>query len=1486
MPRVAGVVNCGSPTACGSLTTFYASRLVPLALCILLLPAAVHGGEASEPNIPVVINEILADNGTAGRDPQNEYDDWIELYNAGDSPVDIGGMYLTDDLSVRTKWRIPSNTPADTTIAPHGYLLIWADGDTADAGLHAGFRLSADGEQIGLVAADGTTQIDGFSFGQQARDTSYGRYPDGDPNLQLLTPPTPGAPNIITYQGVAEQPQASPASCLYTTPITITLTTPTPGATIYYTFDGTDPFSVGRGRALGTTYSGPIPISRTATLKTVAWRPGWRQSPTRTERYIFIGPEVRDFSSPLPIAVVDTMGKGISRPQTLAYGYFFNTNELGRAVIAEEPDFAGRVGINIRGKSSEGFSKHQYHLETWDEHNKDKSVSILGFPADSDWVLQGPYSDKSLMRNVLAYRWSNDIGRYAVRTRFIELFLNANDDTVAMSDYVGVYVLMEKIKLGPDRVDVGEPPAGTAISGGYIIKKDKTEGDDVLFSTSRGQTLVYNDPNGFDLTQQEKDWIRNFVNAFEAALYGSNFTDPVKGYAKFIDVGSFIDHHIIVETAKNVDGFRLSTYMHIDHAGILHMGPVWDYDLSLGNAAGYWNDGWLSSGWYFSHLGDADYPYWRRLFQDPEFKIRYADRWFELRRGLFATNRMMKVIEGYATLLNEPQARNFQRWAILGIYLWPNWFIAKTWREEIDWIKGWLTNRLMWMDSQIATEFAPAPPSFSARGGHVTPGLELTMSSASGTIYYTLDGSDPRSSGVPAATSATIRLVLENAPKRVLVPTGLVADAWRGGAAFDDSAWILASGGPGGVGFERASGYESYITCDVGPQMYNIQTSCYVRIAFPFQGNPTDVTAMTLRVRYDDGFIAYLNGIEIARRKFSGVPAWNSVGDMINDDVAAVNFEDIPIANFAQVIKQGDNILALHALNQSAASSDFLISVELTADVPGQQKTVGTKKYASPVPITQTTRIKARALSGSKWSALNEAVFAVGPVAQSLRISELMYHPAESGNPDDPNTEFIELTNIGTESINLNLAKFAHGVEFTFPSYELAPGSYCLVVRNTAAFQARYGVVLPVVGEYTGSLNNAGERIELLDAAGTIIHDFPFQDDWFDITDGLGFSLTVKDPGTADPNAYDDKDLWRPSARAGGSPGADDSGQVPALGAVVINELLANSQGAGPDWIELYNTTDQPIDIGGWFLSDDANNLSKYEMAAGTRIAADDYIVLYENRHFASLADPGCHEPFGLSANGETLYLHSGSGGVLSGYSRQKKFEASEAGVSLGRYQKSTGTYNFVAQSKPTPGAANAAPLVGPVVIHEILYHPDTPADAEYVELLNIGSEPVTLYDADREAPWRFSADAGVEFLFPTNPPVTLAAGEYLLLVKDTGVFNSKYASPAGVQILTWSLGNLADSQDKLQLSKPGGTTGEGVRQWICVDRVIYSDGLHPEAFAGNADPWPTQADGQGSSLSRTAAAAYGNDPDNWHAATPSPGGAIAFTRHDPRHNR
>jgi len=1089
----------------------------------------------------IVINEILASNRSAVQDPQRDYDDWLELYNSSSVAVDVAGMYLTDNSSLPTKWQFPTGRPDVTTIPAFGFLLVWADGDITAPGLHTNFKLDADGEELDLIATDGTTVIDGIEFGEQVVDVSYGRYPDGDPNLRYMAAPTPGQANAGVYEGIAKEPEFSHKGRLCSAPLTVTLTTQTPGATIYYTLDGRVPFSVARDRPGGFTYHEPIQITSSTTIKTIAWLPGWRQSRVHTERYSFVGSDMREFSSPLPIAVVDTLGSGVSASQVPTYSYVIDTDQTGKATLTGEVDFAGWAGLNVRGKSSVGFAKKQYRFETWDEDDRDKAVSILGFPAESDWVLQGPYSDKSLMRNVLAYQWSNELGQYAPRTRFVELFFKTDNSRLSMADYVGVYVFMEKIKIAPGRVDIAElsssDNAEPEITGGYIVKKDKYDGGDVTFRTSTGLTLIYDDPIGQDLTEAQKDWIESYIDAFESTLYGANFRDPVEGYAAFIDMDAFIGHHIIVELCKNIDGFRLSTYMYKDRNGKLCMGPVWDYNLSLGNAN--YLTGWIPTGWYHNQIGGGDYPWWRRLFEDPEFRLRYADRWFGLRRALFTTDRLLGIVDDYAALLDEPQARNFERWGILGRYVWPNWYIASTYHEEIDWMKDWLADRLTWMDGQVASEFAPPPPTFSQQGGHVEKGFALDMEAPSGTIYYTLDGSDPRPSDPADDPTLGTLLVAENAPKRVLVPARPVGDAWRNGAAFDDSAWTLVTGNPGGVGYEQSTGYEDLITLDLQSQMYGLQSSCYLRIPFNLTRYPTEFGEVTLRMRYDDGFVAYLNGIEIARRNIAGVPSWDASADDQHLDMDAVSFESIEIPDFQSVLRRADNILAIHGLNVSSTSSDFLISAELVATAANPDDTTSSvATYVGPVVLDASAQVKARARMGATWTAVNEAIFAVGPVAESLRISELMYHPADDGNPDDPNTEYIELTNIGTETINLNLVRFTDGIDFVFSAVELAPGDYTVVVKDVTAFEAGYGQgLLPIAGQYAGSLSNAGERLELQDAAGRTIHDFSYRDDWYDVTDGEGYSLTVLDPVNTAADAWGDISIWGPSDAEGGSPG-------------------------------------------------------------------------------------------------------------------------------------------------------------------------------------------------------------------------------------------------------------------------------------------------------------------------------------------------------------
>ena len=757
-------------------------------------------------------------------------------------------------------------------------------------------------------------------------------------------------------------------------------------------------------------------------------------------------------------------------------------------------------------------------------------------------------------------------------------------------------------------------------------------------------------------------------------------------------------------------------------------------------------------------------------------------------------------------------------------------------------------------------------------GGHISKDNLFSMTAAAGTIWYTLDGSDPRTPGTSNGGISTI-LATENAAKRVLVPTDYVSSSWKGGGAFNDSAWRLCTGSPGGVGYEAGSGYQSYISLDVKDQMYNGNTTCYIRIPFTVNANgPAGFDFMTLKMRYDDGFIAYLNGTEVARRNFSGTPAWNSRALAQNSDSSAVVFEDFNLSSHLNVLRRGENILAIQGLNQRPSSSDFLISAELTVaeSVPINDLGISPSaiRYTKPFTLDKSTHVKSRLLHGSTWSALNEATFAVGPVADYLRITEIMYHPQSQ---EDPNAEFIELKNIGAETLNLNLVSFTNGIDFTFPNLELAGDEYILVVKDLNAFAARYGIDLNIAGQYSGSLDNRGERIELIDAADGIIHDFEYENGWYDITDGLGFSLSAKDPTSTDPDDWDSKSGWRPSAGVDGSPGWDDSDSVPTLGNIVINELLANSHAGTGDWVELHNTTESPINISGWFLSDSKSNFMKYEIAAGTTIEPYGYIVFYEDLHFGNPSAPGCIVPFALNKNGETLYLHSAQEGVLTGYSEQEKFGTSGTGIAFGRYRKSVGTYNFVAMNRNTPGSTNAYPKVGPIVISEIMYYPDIEADVEYVELYNISGSPVTLAEYDNEqsiyVPWRFTDSDGISFDLPLD--TTMAAGEYLLLVKNKNALNSRYpAVPIGAQIFEWGPGRLDNGGEKVEISKPADEV-EGTRYYIRVDHVNYSDGSHPVG----QDLWPSQPDGWGASLSRVSSQHYGNDPNNWTAAyPPTPG--------------
>ena len=272
------------------------------------------------------------------------------------------------------------------------------------------------------------------------------------------------------------------------------------------------------------------------------------------------------------------------------------------------------------------------------------------------------------------------------------------------------------------------------------------------FGTPRGNQFFYVEPKGSEMTSAQKTWLKRYVDGFESALYGPNFRDPTNGYAAFIDVDSFIDHHWLVEATKNVDGFRFSTFYYKDRADKIHMGPIWDWNLAFGNVNG--KQGWMPQYWYWPQLDDHQYTWFRRLFQDPDFGQKLVDRWAVLRTNVFATSNIFARIDELATLLNEAQARNFQRWRILGRPVWPNHFVGSSYEEEVLWLKNYIETRLGWIDDQ----FVPSPTP-SLKPGKVPAEAALTLGPPPDklrTIYYTLDGTDPRASGGTPSPTAKI----------------------------------------------------------------------------------------------------------------------------------------------------------------------------------------------------------------------------------------------------------------------------------------------------------------------------------------------------------------------------------------------------------------------------------------------------------------------------------------------------------------------------------------------------------------------------------------------------------------------------------------------------------------------------------------------------------------------------------------------------------
>ena len=521
--------------------------------------------------------------------------------------------------------------------------------------------------------------------------------------------------------------------------------------------------------AASSLYSGAINIPSNKLIRAAVFNSAnGQKGRTSTALYQLLetaagGNNTSNFTSTLPIVVADDHGAGQpvdSSGEDYTTAMFELFDLAGpTASLNSTPTVFSRAGMRVRGSSSSGFPKLSYGLELRDEKNVDGNLALLGLASDADWILNGPWLyDDTFIHNAFIDEVSRQCGRWAPRTRLVEMFMNEAGGKLDYSDYAGIYVLTEKIKSGSQRLNITsigpEDATGEALTGGYIFKIDRADDDEVNWITTNdvpdmesGQRLVIVEPDPQTDTAAQISYLQGCVQTFDTTLFAERAAGfNTRNYRNSIDVGSWIDHHILNTLAYNADGLRLSSYFSKDRNGKIKAGPIWDFDRALGSDDGRDADprSWSNIEYYFTR------DWWGQLFQDPDFVQAWVDRWWELRAGPLADSNLNTLADQMgAQIGNTVGARDAAKWpdnaAAGGVFL-----------NEISAMKTWLTStipgalgRTNWIDSQL-----PAAPTASVASGVVNAGTGVTLSGA-GTMRYATNGTDPRPAGGGTSSTAS-----------------------------------------------------------------------------------------------------------------------------------------------------------------------------------------------------------------------------------------------------------------------------------------------------------------------------------------------------------------------------------------------------------------------------------------------------------------------------------------------------------------------------------------------------------------------------------------------------------------------------------------------------------------------------------------------------------------------------------------------------------
>ena len=1114
-----------------------------------------------------IISEFNANNSGGFVDQDGDGSDWIEVLNPTATPALLHDYYLTDDPDNLTKWKIPFHV-----LDPGSTLLVFASGKdrtTAGSELHANFSLRAGGEYLAIVKLkEGSPVIlsQFEDFPRQFEDISFGFYPDGV-TTGYFTTPTPNGANRVGLIDYVRDTTFFPDRGFYDAPISVTITSNTPGASIHYTTDGSPP-----SRLNGTLYTGPIPISTTTTLRTVAFKADHLSTSVDTRTYIFLDDVIKQPTRPSgfpsswggqsadyqvdPDVVNNPLYRGTIKDDLKSIrsisivmrtgdlfgsgGIYSNPNGSGasweRAGSMEivnpdnSPGFQVNCAVRIQGGvgRNPGFLKHSFRLL----YKRPFGPTKLNYPLFDDAMEDAENAtdrfDTITLRAGFNNAWHRDNSNEERQAQYLrDQWVRDSQRAMGHASGHGTFVHLYLNGLYWGLYNVVERPNADFASNYYGGRKSEW---DSLNSFPR---------NVVDGTATA------WVTAQSIARGGVADQDGYDELAQYVDIPNLIDYMLLNFYAGNQDWDDHNWYAgrhRVQGAGYKFFS--WDAERTLESITG--NNR--------TSVGQDNKPsrLFERLKRNPEFRMEFADH---AHKHLFNDG----VLTPGQTHARYQKLANFIDRAIVGESArWGDSQRSTPYTRNGAWVteRDRLLNRYFPRRTEVVLghlrghnpRLYPSTdaPVFSRHGGHISSKRELTMTSTRGVIYYTKDGSDPRMPG--GAVNPKARVYDGSVSSTSLVSSGSTwkflddgtdqGTAWRN-PSFNDAQW---DSGPAELGY--GDGGEAHVV-SFGPNGNNKHITTYFRHRFAAT-NVLDFEALTLDVMRDDGAIVYLNGSVLTADNMPGgtiTYQTTATGTTGGEDESTFHRFAVPAFN----LREGWNTIAVEIHQISGSSSDISFDLRLQAT---KSNTV------NPLLLTETGKLKARALDRGEWSALNEAFFIVDAEtagSNNLAITEINYRPLpptpqeeEAGLNSRSDTEFVEVTNIGPTDVDLTNVRFTDGISFNFSDSLLGiilpTGRSVILANDLAGFTERYPSVPTsmIAGEFSGNLSDDGERILLTAVNGTVIREFTYNDKlpWPEAADGDGKTLVLIDPFSNPDHA--DPFNWRASAVTGGRPGTSD----------------------------------------------------------------------------------------------------------------------------------------------------------------------------------------------------------------------------------------------------------------------------------------------------------------------------------------------------------